>query len=205
MSGDLIISEISNVITKKRLVITLDQFVSLKRNVCLSIAITLFLVNGLFGQEQEAHHDDFERHQISLMTGYAWVPQAVVVEHTAETVIIPSIGIDYGYWFSHKFSLTLVNDLELSNYLVEDATGFLKREFKYVGAIVAFYEPVKGLGVFAGPGFEYDKHEIFSLLKVGIELMKHFEDGWGGGITTSVDINELYQTYTAGVAFSKKF
>lgn len=171
----------------------------------LSLMVVLLCSSILYSQEPNQKEKDFYRHNISLMTGYAWVPTAVDVQGNTETIVIPTIGFDYNYCFSPKFSVGVINDLELSRYLVIEPNGnALKREYKYIGAVVAIYEPLTGLSLYAGPGIEYDVNKTFALVKIGFEVFKSFEEGWAFGVGASVDLNEVYQTYSLGVIISKK-
>ena len=113
--------------------------------------------------QEEEHEEtiphDFRRHQVAFVVGYSWVPNSLDEIDGAETIVIPTLGADYIYWFTHKLSLKVVNELELSRYFVKQSEGtLLEREFKYIIAATAFYEPLKHFGVFAGPGYEYEVH-----------------------------------------------
>jgi hypothetical protein len=145
------------------------------------------------------------KHQIGIMVGYAWVPQTIDEIGTNKARTIPTIGVDYSYWLSHKCAFKLINDLELSSYLVKDNDGeLLERNNKLVTAITFSYEPIYGLGFYIGPGYEFDAHKNLPLIKMGVELVKNFNDGWSSGFNVSVDVNELYQTISAGVIISKR-
>lgn len=159
-------------------------------------------------QEEELGHeeDQYGQHQLGVMVGYAWVPNALYAEGETRTFAIPSIGIDYSYWIKHNYGLRLVNDLELSSYLVQQEDGeFLERNFKYIGAIVGIWEPLRHLAIYAGPGYEVETHESFFVIKVGAEIVKNFEEGWSTGLNASVDFNELYETVSAGFFIAKRF
>jgi len=137
------------------------------------------------------------------MVGYAWVPQTVKTSGETELFVIPTVGLDYTYTFSPHFAIGLINDLELSRYLVKDGEDFLERNNKYIGAVVAIYKPHEILGIYTGPGIEIDQHESFPLIKMGFEFSKHFEEGWAVGTGLSIDVNELYETISFGIFISR--
>ena len=140
------------------------------------------------------------------MVGYAFVPQTIADETVNR--VIPTIGVDYTYFFKPSLGVGIVNDLEFAKYFVKDPRSssgdVLERDNKYIGALIFLYEPKPWLAFYAGPGIEVDKHESFALVKVGFELAKRFEEGWGVGISTSIDFNEIYQTISIGIAISKR-
>lgn len=149
---------------------------------------------------------EVKRHGIALLIGYAWVPQTVTSEGGSELTIIPSIGLDYGYEFNSKFSLVLINDIELSSYLIEGRNGTtIKRANKYIVALTPLYHVNHWLGVYAGPGIEYEHSMSFYILKAGTEIYKHFEGNWGVGFSVSIDFNKSYETFSAGLGVSKGF
>lgn len=152
------------------------------------------------------HHEEIGPHQLGIMAGYAWVPAATDNDGNASGFLIPSFGLDYSYWFQHKFALRMVNDLELSSYVIEQEDGqLLERNFKYIGAIVGVWEPVKHLAVYAGPGYEIEAHENFVVIKIGAEAIKNFEDGWSAGLNLSIDFNEVYETVSSGLFIARRF
>jgi len=133
------------------------------------LAIGVMALNGspAFGQEEEAEHEEFRHHRIALFTGYTWVPQGDHHGNVSGVVVVPTLGLDYQYWVSHRFALGVINDFELSTYVIEQSDGSqLTREYAYVGAAVAIWEAVESLAIFAGPGVELEKHENFFVVKV---------------------------------------
>ena len=181
----------------------------MKRNLtavlCLAVVLLVPVSAPLAAQEGEAEtHEPLRRHHVTLFTGYTWVPQGET-EGTS-VVIVPTIGIDYTYWVSHAFALGVVNDFELSTYVIETSDGSpLVREFTYVGAAVAKYEPVRGLAFFAGPGVELETHENFFIVKLGLEYAFARSDRWHTSITFGYDFNVEYHTWSLGVSVSRLF
>ena len=65
---------------------------------------------------------------MKLFTGYTWVPQGD--SEGGRRVIVTTIGLDYSFGLSHKFRLGIVNDFQLSSYVVEGRGGsLLEREY----------------------------------------------------------------------------
>jgi hypothetical protein len=169
------------------------------------LATTLVMVAIIAGPLAAQDHEEREplkRHQLSLFTGYTWVPKGDPHEGNPEgTVIVPTIGIDYSFWISHKVGIGLYNDFELTNYVVEtSADTTIPREHAYVGAVVGIYEAVRGLELYAGPGVELEKHENFFVLKVGLEYAFAVANGWLTGVAFGYDFKDEYDSWALGIS-----
>ena len=176
---------------------------------CKSIflkALLLIISFSTFSQvEQDSISTDekVRKHTFGVMIGYSWIIQNN--ESSENSLTIPTIGLDYGFWFNRQMAILMVNDLEMSQYVIESYDGeLITRENKYVGALTFAYEPFENIGFYAGPGIELDSEEQFLLFKVGTEIGKKFEDGWAVGLNASIDINKAYATISSGIMVSKR-
>ncbi|MBB3697596.1 hypothetical protein KMW28_05380 [Flammeovirga yaeyamensis] len=165
--------------------------------------------------EAEQHHEKKCRSKVSFYMGYTAIPQAI--NHDA--LIVPTIGFDYSYRLNKKFSIGIVNDLEMAQYVVEvePATGghhggeakeaeHLEREFAYVGAVVLYYSPIKGWNIGVGPGLELEKNKNFFVGKVVVEKEFELPGEWEIAPTLQYDIKEqVYDSWSLGVTFGKRF
>lgn len=170
--------------------------------------LLIFTSSQIIAQEEhtthEAHH--FQHHGVALFTGYGLIQGAVDENGQKKTKIIPVIGVDYVYFFNHKFGVGILNDLELSSYSVEqDNQEYLARNYAFVSTVVFLYEPIIGWALFAGPGYEFEKDHGFPLVKIGSELSKNFQDGWSVGVGVSYDIKEVNSSFSFGLTAGKKF
>ncbi len=179
---------------------------------CFAILISLSVCGSLIAQESDdSHtqnaesHENFQHHHLAVFTGYALIGGAIDEDGQTRPTIIPVVGLDYNYWFNHKIALGLQNDLELSSYTVErDEQEYLDRNYAFVTALICIYEPVKNWALFAGPGYEFEEHHNFPLLKIGTDIGKSFEDGWGVALTISYDIKEVNSALSLGVTVIKR-
>ncbi|MCD4732390.1 MAG: hypothetical protein K8R74_17440 [Bacteroidales bacterium] len=174
-----------------------------------SVLFSLLLITTTwaYGQHESETHDEshFQHHRLALFTGYGLIPGAINDEGNKQVKVIPVLGIDYEYWFNHKFALGLQNDLELASYSVEnEKEKYLEREYAFVTALVFLYEPLRGLAFFAGPGYEFEHNQNFAVFKVGTEVLKIFEGGWSTGIIIAYDIKEVNSSFSLGVTVGKK-
>ena len=168
------------------------------------------LVLPTFAHAQEVAHQEaavanpFYPHRIAVFSGFALIQGAVNEEGKTVPRAIPVIGLDYEYFFNHKWGIGLFNDLEIANYVIPfEENDVLKREYAFVTALVGLYEPIQGLTFFAGPGYEFETHKNFALIKVGLEVAKTFDDGWSAGFATSFDFKEVNSALSIGLTVVK--
>ena len=141
-----------------------------------------------------------------MLTGYGLVQGSVDENGNKSTKVIPVIGVDYEYFFNHKFGLGLLNDIELSSYSVEeDHQEYITRNYAFVSAVVFLYEPIIGWALIAGPGYEFERDHSFVLIKIGSELSKNFNDGWSVGVAAAYDIKEVNSSFSIGLTVGKRF
>jgi len=174
----------------------------------LVVCTLLFTALSVFGQHEAEPHDEhhLQHHKLSLFTGYGLIPGAIDEETEEKRMkVIPVLGLDYDYWFNHKFGLGLHSDLELSSYSVEkDDHDYISREYAFVSAVIFLYEPIQGWSLFGGPGYEFEQQHNFALFKIGTDVSKSFEQGWSVGISASYDIKEVNSSLTFGVIVGKR-
>ncbi|AZQ63054.1 hypothetical protein EI427_12650 [Flammeovirga pectinis] len=164
------------------------------------------------GLEHDGEHEKMKRHKVSFYLGYAFIPQEI---SSHEGLLVPSFGLDYTFRISKKFSIGLVNDMEIAQYMIEvpgeghgenGGTEELEREYAYVGALMLFYSPIKGWNVGVGPGIELEKNQNFAVCKFMIEKEFELPGEWCISPNFSYDIKgNVYDTWSFGVAFGKSF
>ncbi len=171
------------------------------------ISIILLTSTWVYSQHESDTHGSrhLQHHRVALFTGYGLIPGAIDDNGKKKVKVIPVLGIDYEYWFSHKFALGLQNDLELASYAVEkDDQEYLDREYAFVSALVFMYEPLHGWALFAGPGYEFEHHHNFPLFKIGTDISKSFEGGWSTGLILAYNIKEVNGSLSFGVTIGKR-
>ncbi|AZQ61265.1 hypothetical protein EI427_03220 [Flammeovirga pectinis] len=186
----------------------------------LALFIFLFSSVTCFGQEEEHStkkmhgreeaHGKLKHHRIALIWAHGYVPKAI--DNKDQTVIIPVIGLDYEYWFSHKFAIGLSNDIELTNYVIENHEGEeLEREYSYVGAIMGIFEVAPLWVVAVGPGVEIEKNQNFFVAKINIEREFPIAGvGWDVTPMFSYEVKTsnghgVYDAFNLGIGIGKRF
>ena len=170
----------------------------------LFLTIKPLIAQNTNEHKEESHHAELYANTLGLFVGYTLIPN-FTDSGERESFVAPTIGLDYIYKFNHKIGLGLLNDLELASYEieVEDNEETVKREYAFVSAVVFIYEPVEWWSVFAGPGYEFERHESFFLGRIGTEFIKRFNDGWAVTLTFTVDIKEINITPALGITILK--
>lgn len=184
-----------------------------RNQIKLCVVIVFLSCFSLFGQEyhpETEHHDeehDFRPHKIALVTAYGFIPGSIDENGEEINRVIPVLGLDYEYWFNHKFGVGLHTDLELSSYTIQDDDlDLTERHYAFVLSTVFLYEPFHGLAVYAGPGRELEKNHSFNLLRIGADYTKTFDDGWGVGVVLYHDFKEIITDCTTlGIVVSRRF
>ncbi|OHX66369.1 hypothetical protein [Flammeovirga pacifica] len=196
----------------------------MKKRYFTSILISLLILVQLpsYAQHYSSNNTSLEHHKeekgkskIAFYMGYTAIPQAI----NHDVLIVPTIGFDYTYRLNNKFSIGLVNDLEMAQYVVEvegnqelhhgeeaKETEVLEREFAYVGAVVLFYSPIEGWNIGIGPGIELEKNKNLMVGKVLLEKEFELPGEWEIAPTLQYDIKEdVYDSWSLGLTFGKRF
>jgi hypothetical protein len=122
---------------------------------------------------------------------------------------VPTIGVDYFYTLSRKFDVGAIMDIEADKYLVEiSEDDFIERNNVLLLAAVIKYKPYKGLGLFTGPGVEYEFHHdptSFFVWKFGIEYELPVGNGWEITPSLVYDWKTEYSSYSYGFSIGKRF
>lgn len=178
------------------------------------LILTCLFISVCYSQKtsdtkSDEHHKEihsFKHHKIAIVTGYGFIPDVIDEEGEKLNRVIPVFGVDYEYWFNHKFGVGLHTDLELSSYtVVNDDQEHIARHYAFVISAVFLYEPLHNWALFAGPGRELEHDHSVNLFRIGTDYTKTFQDNWGVGIVLLHDFKEeLVNSTTLGIVVSKR-
>lgn len=176
--------------------------------VTLCVLLLCCYLHGLAGDvEKEAEAQT--RHKIAPMMGYTYVFDAIDSEFgtTQANRLIPTLGLDYTFAFTPKFSAGLFNDIELGTYTISSINNGerLIRERVFVTALVGIYEIYDRLSLLAGAGAEFEHHKNFFVLRMGAEYEVAINHTWDLGFGFTYDYKEDYSALGIGVSFGKSF
>ncbi len=157
-------------------------------------------------QEDETTHTGAEhKYKIALALGYSHIPAAFEVGEGEESVFVPSIGLDFFYFWNHKFALGMVADLELAEYVVDFNRENLNRERAFILALIGAYEVSPHWGLLFGGGVEFEKHKNLAVVRLGTEYEIELDKGWGICPSLFFDIKEEFSVWGLNVAIGKRF
>lgn len=180
------------------------------------ILIAAVFVSALFAEEhhQEINHTKPEKHKqlLAIYTGFTHISSAFYEHETHEQSTgkwVPTIGIDYFYSLTNKWSVGFVGDMEFDNYIIRLEDGTEEERLNVViASLVAGYKVNHHLGLFGGPGIEMEFSEStknFFVVKVGVEYEIDIAKGWEIAPNIMYDWKQEYQTFAYGFSIGKKF
>lgn len=174
--------------------------------VCVSLGMCLTI--SVFAQKHENTHlkgHEFKNLRLGLVIGHTYVPTETT--RGTETVILPSIGLDIEYWFTHKWAIGLHNDIELESFEAEKEKGtIIQREFPVVLTLDGIWKPWHDLVLLAGPGVELETNESFFVFRIGAEYEVEFNKHWD--ITPAFfydNRKDAFNTWSFGLGIGRRF
>jgi len=203
------------------------------RNLILILCIFLFSLNPLFSQQEtkdsghteELHKQNEEhmhKHAVSLIISHTHISSGLK-NGEPKRLIVPSIGINYDYIISEKWSVGLHNDIIIEEFEVEDPNlnehnpevfyknseetiAVIERKRPVSSAIMISYKLVEHLTLMAGGGMEFSSGDNFGVIRMGLETPFHIPNNWEilGSLTYDININ-AYNGFTLGIGIAKLF
>jgi hypothetical protein len=154
------------------------------------------------GNEQ----NDFQRHRISLMISHTHIPQGIPHSNERSGIIVPSLGLNYDFWFNHKWAIGSHNDMEISTYLIENEHGAeVERERPFILSIVGIFKPSHHIELLTGIGREFENHHSYWVYRFGVEYEIDLPQHWNLSPSLTFDIKEdIYSSWTWGLVIGKR-
>ena len=182
---------------------------SVKRVILMAVVMVL-ITPLLVAQHEETEtnatsHELHEKFKVALTLGYTHIPAAFEEGHMEKSVFVPSVGLDLFYHLGDKWSLGLLADVELKNYVVDFKREDLDREGVFILTLVAGYKILPNLEFLLGGGIEFESHKNLGVFRFGIEREISIGDGWSVAPSAIFDFKEDFNTYTLGFAIGKSF
>lgn len=142
----------------------------------LSLPLLSFAQHEHDQQHSDADHQQHDKWRIALAISQSYIPSYHLHEEEASAQFIPTDGIEIQYYFSHKFSIRWINEIEFQTYFLKDGNGEHRvRENAFLTALVVEYEH-NNWGVFAGGGYEFEKNENLWVVRTGVEYIFQVTD-----------------------------
>lgn len=183
------------------------------------IIILLYLIPFTVCSQHHSEHTEGDvehghgKHKIAFYSGFTHVSSAFYEHETEEESTgkwVPTLGLEYYYSLNHKWELGFIGDVELDKYYIRTGQDDeLERNNVAVLSGVAKFKPTHRIGLFAGPGMEWEftdhGSESFFVVKTGIEYEVAIENGWELTPIFSYDIKEEYSVFSFGISIGKRF
>lgn len=166
----------------------------------ISILFTCLTASFVLGQENEEAHvsHEIEKHPKNIITGsfgYTWIPGGASEDASEATgFFVPTIGLEYTREINHKFSVGIVSELELGQYLIFDQDLPRERAFLLLGQ--GYYSLPRNWIPFLGLGWEHDIHADIFVSRLGIAKKYNFGNEWEWGFMGFVDLKRNYNTWS---------
>lgn len=205
---------------------------TLRKSLCCFLVL-LLVVNFISAQEnnqhaEEAHsntshhdtsHEAHKKHVLSASINHTLIFGGATETGESTNITLPSFGLNYTYFFNHKWAIGLHNDIILEDFFVKEESSQLSRSSSEGGetaviergtpiaaCIMGIYKPLPYLGLMAGFGREFSSHEDFTVIRFGIEAPYHLPKNWELFGVLTYDINiDAYQSLTYGLGIGKLF
>jgi len=180
----------------------------------MKICVNFFLLTALLGftelyaqEHSEEEHKEFKNHRISITLSHTHVPRGIDNDGSSGSLIIPSWGLNYEYWFNHNWAIGMHNDMEITSYVITERNDvILERERPFIVSIVGIYKFNSGLEILTGFGYELEKHENFMVFRLGVEYEFELGKEWDLAPGIVFDAKEdIYSSYTLGLTVGKRF
>ncbi|WP_266206225.1 hypothetical protein [Pontibacter kalidii] len=155
--------------------------------------------------QHPAETHEFRHWRVGVMMYHTYIGTST--SEGRNTLIVPSLGLDFEYWFSEAWGIGSHNDIELISFEVErENENFVERETPVLLTLDALWKPWKGLVVIAGPGIEFEPEENLFVFRVGLEYEIEFGSHWDIAPTIFYDSRaDAYDTISMGLGVGKRF
>ena len=168
-----------------------------KNIICLLLLFSLPIL--LFGQKA-TEKEKLKRSRVGLAIGHAHIPSATKKGDDQGLVVVPSWGLSYSFRTSERFSIVLMSDFEMSNYVIENENKEeLERENPISLALSFEYKIYKELAIFAGGGYEFEKEENLFIAIFGANYEIEIGELWD--LTPEI-LYELKGGHTGAIIFA---
>ncbi len=138
------------------------------------------------------------------MMAYSHIPNAF--EGEIKVAVVPTWGIDLDYYFHPRWSAALQGDIILQSFEVDNERQvILERSYPVTLAGVLHYHALRHWSFYTGPGIELEKSKNLFLLRLGTEYSFEVTENFEIALNLIFETKEeVYDTWTFGVAFNKK-
>lgn len=170
---------------------------------CVLLLISLLF----FDQSYCQHHEDemITHHRVVVSSNISIIPEGVDLSNTL--LVVPSLGIDYEYFFNERWAISSKNDIILQQYVIESREDgkIIERQRVFVTTVTGVWEAFRGFSIFLGGGVEWEADKNYGLIKVGVEYKIALNGRFDVAIPLYWDVKEEYSTISTGISLGINF
>jgi len=145
--------------------------------------------------------EDVVRQALFLSGGAVYVPEGTGHADVEEGRWVGTVGIGYKYKLREPWSLAVVVEVELDEYLVYESG--LVREYPVILAGLAHIETAPRLSLYTGFGAEIETHETLALFRAGVNYEIQIKELWAIAPTFYFDLTKEYAKFAIAVEFGR--
>jgi hypothetical protein len=163
------------------------------------LMISLFQTSIAQEEEQSEHQKKIRG---AIMMANSHVPNST--NGDKQIVVIPTWGFDVDYFFHRRWSVALQGDIKLQSFEIEHEGVALEKSFPVAFAGVIHYHALRHWSFYAGPGYEFEKTENLTFVRLGTEYSFEITEKFEIALNLAYENKqEVYDAWTFGIAFNK--
>ncbi|WP_187175290.1 hypothetical protein [Algoriphagus sp. AK58] len=169
----------------------------------LLILLVLLAFANLGIAQESASEGHRPKIRAAILMANSRVPHSY--EGEKKLLILPTWGMDVDYFFHPRWSVAFQADIKVQSFEVEKNEASLERSYPVALAGVIHFHALRHWSFYAGPGYELEKSENLFLVKLGTEYSFEITEDFEIALNLAYENkNEVYDSWTFGVAFNKK-
>jgi len=174
----------------------------MKRPLGIFILLTLLYGGTLLAQSDTA---SAATNRIALNFSNAFIPKAGQ-RANALFASIPKLGLTYERLFSSKFGISLMGDIELVDYTVDErGENETIRKNALSIVLLANFHFGESFVFFAGPGYEMEQNKDQVLGRIGFQYYFLPGGNWDISPMAWADLKEAHSAYVLGLSVGRSF
>ncbi|WP_420581995.1 hypothetical protein [Reichenbachiella sp.] len=155
--------------------------------------------------EEISEESEESKFHVSVKGGAVFIPKGEEISSEKHFVSAFAFGLELEYFLNNKWAMAIVADKETKEYEIPVNGGKLERKNLMIVAALGAYRIKDNFLIFAGPGYEFEKHHNFFVLRVGLKYEIELENSFDLTPTFEFDFKEKYTSQFVGIAIGKKF
>lgn len=167
----------------------------------------LYCIFSSLGLQLKAQSDTIElmQNRLAIVYGSGFIPGASL-RPNALFASIPKLGLAYERRISEKFGVSLMSDIELINYTVnERETNEFERKNAWSTCVLANLHIGKALVIFGGAGYEMETSNDQALVRIGFQYRFFPGSSWDISPIGWADLKEENSAYVFGFSVGRSF